>query len=431
MRKKIYKGPIILLLLLVMLALLVPGETVGAAAKNDDGKSRKIKIGDFIELIVKTAGLPVDATREEPYLEAALSGGLVKEGEYTDRNIILTNTEAAILANRAEELLHGSKYDEALYDMIIEKNRISDLNKITKEKRSDVVKIYGKGIMIGSGNGKCSQSRRFGGREEVTVSEAKLIAERVKIPSKRRRLSPDGQLIRTNNLPRNAKDYEYILESFPNSFYEAKFEYQRGTYYYEPVELVDYASPARIKKSIFNEELKLTQEQVMKEHLDTWCNKVEENMKLRFNADYRTIDTAWISDLRNTYFIFGDAEADREKTNYIKGYVKEMKKDKVIVEAEKVVVEPSSLYYATGEHMRVYVKFRVLSGPVHEEAGFEKNKGVNLSQIFYDGPSYMEGFEKGKWIERYFDVSIGTKNMASNGSDYAVSSSGVSDAQRK
>lgn len=43
---------------------------------------------------------------------------------------------------------------------------------------------------------------------------------RLKNKGKRFKLSYDGQVLRIINLPKNYKDYPYILASFPNSYYE-------------------------------------------------------------------------------------------------------------------------------------------------------------------------------------------------------------------
>lgn len=419
--KKARKLTCMLLLMIGMAATLAP------APKGEAANADPIKTGEFIELMAKTAKLEADQEAESPYLEAAKTAGLVKDGEFKNLEAIITNTDAAVLANRTEELLNGTKYDERKYDLIVSRKRISDLGKIATEKRPDVIKVYMKGIMIGTGNGKCSQDRRFNGSEKLKKSTANLIAARIKTPSKRRKLSPDGQLIRTTNLPKNYKDYEYILESFPNSFYEAKFRYQSTKYYYEPKELEDYASPAKVRKMVFSPKLGLTQGEVMDRYLYDWCDKVEKNLWHQFNADYRTIDKEWINGIRSTYYVFGDPENDRIQTREIEKYVKEMKKNKVIVEASKIVVEPSSQYYASGDYIRAYVKFRVVSGPI--QMFDSKVKGVVLSDIFCGEYAYVKDFEKGVWLERYFDINVGTRNGSSDGSDYAISGDDLIDAE--
>lgn len=50
---------------------------------------------------------------------------------------------------------------------------------------------------------------------------------RLKNKGKRFKLSYDGQVLRIINLPKNYKDYPYILASFPNSYYEKKMWYTK------------------------------------------------------------------------------------------------------------------------------------------------------------------------------------------------------------
>ena len=85
--------------------------------------------------------------------------------------------------------------------------------------------IYAKGIIKGYSNGKYIQNRKFNGSGYLTTTGAKNIIKLVTNTKSRAKISPDGQLIRNTNLPKNADSYEYILECFPNKFYEKKFEF--------------------------------------------------------------------------------------------------------------------------------------------------------------------------------------------------------------
>ena len=104
--------------------------------------------------------------------------------------------------------------------------------------------------MVGKSNGTYSQSRKFEPKSYLTVSEANTMTDRIKSKSKRIKLSYDGQVIRTTNLPKNYKSFSYILASFPNSFYEHKFMYQLISKD-ELKNLTigeDYASPVKLTK---------------------------------------------------------------------------------------------------------------------------------------------------------------------------------------
>ena len=329
--------------LLVLLTILMVGEmsitpmTTSAASKNN-----KVTAREYIKLMVNATKLKVNPKDKDPYVTAALNGGLIKKGELKSYTASIKKEDAAVIANRADELIHGTKYDKKeLCKQIKHKKRLTNLNSVTKSKQDSVIKVYAKGIMIGASNGLYTHSRKFNGKEALTMSEAKILASRVKTPSKRRKLSPDGQLIRTTNLPKGNKkqtfpkptkelpyqikhyptykDYPYILASFPNSFYENMFLYSRGISGKKKVELKDYASPAKLlKKKYFNEEQGYLLKDVLENHLDGWTKKAEINLKTRLNVDYRKIDNKWINTLRNTYYVYNDADMDKRKTKDIK-----------------------------------------------------------------------------------------------------------------
>lgn len=397
MNKKMKK-----LLLIIILLIIIPDYSVAASTI-----SEKISIEDYIKLMAESINLTIDSTDKHPYITAAMKEGLVNEGDFATYTSNITKEDAAVIANKADELLHGTGYNADLYNQIKTKKRLSDLSNITNSKQDAVIKIFSKGIMIGSSNGMYTHSRKFNGKEAVTVSEAKTIVTRVKTSSKRRKLSPDGQLIRTTNLPKNYKSYEYILESFPNAFYEKKFKYQLTKYHYKPVELVDYASPIRLKKMKFND---YKMQEVLDVNLSSWAKKVQTNLQTRLNVDYRTIDNEWISTLRKTYYVYDDAPADKKRTDDIKEYVAKVKKNKVIIKGT-VAVESSTLYYKQGYYMRAYIKFKVDNAT---------NMNVKEEDLIYGSTVYLPNLKKDKWITMYVDIEMGSANGLSNGKDLAI-----------
>ncbi len=391
-----------LLLAIVILAttIFIP-VPIGVSA----AASSKIKLYNFIKLAVEATGLEVETT----YLNAALKAGIVKEGDFSDYSKYTTRTDAAVILNRADEYLNGDKVDPDLLSLVLS-SRISDISKIAKDKREAVAKIYAKGFVKGYSNGYYIKSREYRGSEYMTTAGAKNVISMLKDTKKRAKLSPDGQLIRTTNLPKNAKDYDYILETYPNSFYEMKFEYQRGKYYYEPIELVDYASPARVKdKKFYNLDYV--------KYKDTWQKRVELNLNERLNVDYRTIDNEWVNRLRSSYTQYNDAYLDKRKTNDIKEYVKVVKKNKIVIQSKIIAVEPSTLYQnGAGYYYRVYVKFKVTYS------------GTNLKAadlIF--GDTALVGFKKDTWFNGIYDIELGTINGSSDGRDYYITSDSLID----
>ena len=81
--------------------------------------------------------------------------------------------------------------------------------------------------MVGKSDGTYSSTRKFLPKTKITKGEAKKMINRLKNKGKRFKLSYDGQVLRIINLPKNYKDYPYILASFPNSYYEKKMWYTK------------------------------------------------------------------------------------------------------------------------------------------------------------------------------------------------------------
>ncbi|MGB8455270.1 MAG: S-layer homology domain-containing protein [Anaerocolumna sp.] len=393
-----------LLLVIAILAttILVPGVPAAAVSK--------IKIYNFIKLAVQATGLEVETT----YLNAALKAGIVKDGDFSDYSKYTTRTDAAVILNQADEYLHGDTVDADLLSLILS-SRISDIKKIDAGKREAAAKIYAKGFMKGYSNGYYIQSREFRGSEYMTAAGAKGVVAMLKNTQKRAKLSPDGQLIRTTNLPGNASKYEYILATYPNSFYEMKFGYQRATYSYEPVEGIDYASPAKVIGTMKGLNTGADGKCI---YVDDWMDKVERNLKARLNVDYRTIDTAWLNDLRSTYFVFNDAVLDKDTTDDIKDYIKFVKKNKVVIKSSVIDVEPSTLYFDDGYWIRVYAKFKVsCSGDKLEQ-----------EDVFFGCNTIMlNNLKKDTWFTGVYEFRLGTSSVGSNGSDFAVKDDSLND----
>lgn len=392
-----------LIIIILFTNAIIPPISASAAA------SSKIKVGDYIRIVVQAVGLEVDTTKSSPYLKAALKAGIVKTGDFKDYKVYITRTDAAVILNRADEYLYGDTIDSKLLKIVLE-SRISDISKITKTKREAVAKVYAKGFMKGYSNGYYIKSREIRGSEYMTVSGARGLMTMLKDDKKRSKVSPDGQVIRATNLPKNAKDYEYILETYPNSFYEMKFHYQNTKYYFEPKELEDYASPAKMKDAnLYSIDLN--------KYKATWMERVETNLKSRLNVDYRTVDNTWINTLRSVYTHHGVAKIDKNVIDDIKDYVSVVKKNKIVIQSKVISVEPSTLYMRGTFYVRVYIKFKV---------SYSGTK-LTADDLIYGDYIYMPDLKKDTWYEGVYDIELGTINGSSNGSDYYVTNDSLND----
>jgi hypothetical protein len=401
-----------LVIYITLLILLITNTNVNAASTGE-----KITGEEYLILLVKALKLTVDKTDDDPYVDAAISNKLIKEEDLSKLSAKLTREYAAYLTNQADIILSDNKYsyDEYLYYQIKSKKRISDISKCNKSYRVAIYKIFSKGIMVGDSNGTYSQNRSFGGKKTITLKEANTIIKRLTNISSRKKISFDGQVIRTTNLPKNYKKYEYILESFPNYFYEMKFDWEFVKTDQKKIDGKTYFSPAKIKEQTFwSYGGSWSMEYVMNKYLDKWVEKVYTNVYTRLNADYKTInqDSKWLNKLRNTYFLFDNAQNDYRQTKQIKEYIKEMMKNKVVVKSSKIVVEPSTFYESITHEtfLRVYAKYKITA----------TNINVNQNNLIFGDYIWIKNLNKDKWIEGVYDISIGTSNLASNGADYAV-----------
>jgi hypothetical protein len=279
---------------------------------------------------------------------------------------------------------------------VLEK-RISDINKISKSKREAVAAIVAKGIIKGSSNGIYVQNRSFKGSNKITAAGAKDVIQKVLNPKKRAPISPEGQLIRTTNLPQNYTEYPYILECLPNEFYEMRYRFM----YYEGFKegTVDknlYAYPGEttydfLYNSFYKDHLSPTMDRY--EYFDKAISQAEQYLNCVFNMDYHIVDKAWIEKLASSYAPYGGDNIYDKIDNYIAA----AKKNHVIVESKLIAVEPSSIYYDNGTiFIRSYVKYRITADDID----------VDQDELLYGHYNDLQGLKNGEWRYGYYDIQL-------------------------
>ncbi len=310
--------------------------------------------------VAKAGTTPATVTIQEfaTQIKDATGQDVLKDSGISDTSKVLTVEVAAFLLETADYAMNGGvySYDFDLYSHVKHYNRISDLSKAKKAYQKALQMCFTKGIIIGKSNGKYSQDRKLSPKAKVTVSAAEKYLTRLTDKSKRYKLSYDGQVIRTTNLPKNYKEYPYILASFPNSYYEKnmRFTKQREEGLYE--------TSAQVADRLCDEDR------------DLICDKVRENLELRLNVNYKkTFTSSWKTALANTYYSPENMTAD------INNYVKKAKARKVVVESSKIVVDPSTLWKDQGTgsyYVRVYATFKVKSGSVPSAKSLKQNEVI-------------------------------------------------------
>lgn len=211
---------------------------------------------------------------------------------------------------------------------------------------------------------------------------------------------PWGRFIRTTNLPKNASDYEYILEGIPNEMYEQTKLYETSK---KQIEGQDYLKPKNMKQD------KL----YSKDGIDLWVQKVSEHLELKLNIDYRTIDYTWAEKIADTYI----ATNGRSSVNYYESYYKAakeyvdyIKQNKVIIQGD-YYVEPSMTYLDMGEfYMRCAVDFKISSQGNKKIELFESNAIALKSNVHYKG---------------YVDMGLATNVFYSQASDFEISNDAI------
>lgn len=333
-----------------------------------------------------------------------------------------TREEAAVWVSQEMEK-RKEKRNEELLAVIEKEKRISDLNRVKKENKEAVLLAYHWGIMGGSSNGSYSKSRSFRGREKLTKKEWKEIKVRIRKPEKRWKLSPDGQLCRTENLPFNYKKFPYILDSYPNSYYESKFDYE---WYVDPLkEGKDYVNPSKMNKTKFiNWKKEYPLAEIREKYEEAWEECIRQNLEARLNVDYRKIsrDFTWFNRLRNTYYLYGDWEQDLQKTEEIEAYMEKIKKNKVIVKGT-VDLDRSSLYSSlTGYFMRAHIRFKIVSA---------NQLPKDQRELLFGSHVCLKNLKKGVWKEAVVDIGLATANAYSDGGDFAVFTDSLVESDKK
>lgn len=329
-------------------------------------------------------------------IKKAVDVDVLKDSGINDTKAATTVQTAAYLLEKADSSINGGwlSYDYDLFIHVQDYNRISDLKKAKKDYRRSLMMCYTKGIMIGKSNGKYSQSRKFLPTSKITKSEATKLVNRLSDTSKRFKLTYDGQLTRTVNLPKNYKEYPYILASFPNSFYEKKMWYTKQ----------------RNNSGWHAETPKQTAAKEDPEVRDMICDTVRKNLELRLNVNYKkTFTSKWKSELANTYRNPSDMTSDINK------YVTAAKSRKVVVESYKIVVDPSMMWRdgETEYYVKVYVQFKVKSGSVPKATSKKQN------EVIFGSYTAMKNLESHKTVtycdEFKVNVSGNNGNIAQMG----------------
>jgi hypothetical protein len=197
MMKKITAAGILTVLLL---SLFMPAGKMSAA-------SGKVTVRDFVEM-----------------LEEADAGISIKTDMKPGKRLIMQ--DACVLLVKAYESLYGKKVSKKDTDFIIQ-NRIYGSEKISSKRIRWIAKAYAYGLVAGEPVKEYSDMRRFKPKAKCSRSACKKMTARLIDEGKRYKLSPSFQMLRisTKNRPKLEEFYPYILDSYPNGYYDCMFNF--------------------------------------------------------------------------------------------------------------------------------------------------------------------------------------------------------------
>jgi hypothetical protein len=394
----------------ILVFIFVMYIVTNSSLQRAEAASKYITVSEYIKLLAKELGLgPVEGNQANDYINQLISIGVVKSGDFKDYKADLKRGDMLILLNRADDYLYGTQIDKELVQLVIDK-RISDIKKVAASKREDIAKGFIKGFLKGFSEGDYTQHRLLKLTSAIVRTDALNILKMLKNKDLRNKISPDGQLIRTTNLPNNAYMFPYILANFPNRFYEGKLAYEGVRRYYNGEEIPfvgpnNYTYPVDIQKSECGSIFIDSQGR----YADFWYNKVYARVWNIFNVDYRTINDKWVESIANT-----DMTMFRKNLyEDLQEYVYNMKKNKTIVECDRVVLEPSAMYFYDGlYYIRCYVHYRIVSTNIKtrysDDEMYLKYNKTPYNSVLFSNAGYVDltDYKLGQWVNGIFDIAI-------------------------
>ncbi|MEB9896265.1 copper amine oxidase N-terminal domain-containing protein [Bacillus cereus] len=336
--------------------------------------------GTFVG-VLSAAPLKYDATQRA--LEIVVDG---KKVPFTDARPIMDSSNRTLVPLRvvSENLGAKVKWDGKNKQATIQKGTASinmKVNDSTAYINGEAKTFDSKMVMMGS---RTMVPLRFVSEALGTTVEFDKGAYYVYVKTSAFeksdvKLDEYGREINTKNLPKNHKDFSYILTDIPNEMYEV------------PLHVVkwnkdEFISPADLSK----------QPHMNKLNVDAWKKKIEEYYGLLLNVDYTDIDYNWAKQVRSYENMLG-GDGD------MRAYVDWVKKNKIKVEGS-LVVEPSIVYFdGSNYRMRTKYKFHITE--------FNKYKNIIFDSSFHlsknnNGP--LPTFKKNVWYEGYADISLGS-----------------------
>lgn len=365
------------------------------------------------------------------YMIIAVELGIIEKKDIRRADSLINCAQACSILSNADELLYGCRFDEADIEYVIN-FRLKDCKSIKDDsKRKKVAKAYMKGFIKGKSTGEYSHIRAISPKKKLKKTSLLKMIQMLNDKSLRYTLSDDYQITRNKKLPKNAELYPYIIDSFPNDYYETGFSCL-GVYSGEKfLKMQGEPLKGRVKKNDFGfvfpfeisefnslkfpDDFNYEGREYYDENRngDIVKNIVESSVEFyekAFNVDYRTIagDKEW----QNVMIKYLGRE-NMEK------YIKDCIDNKTIIECDLVAADMSSVYWFMGKYnCKIYAHIRIVSdGPLEngmfsgsdeEEHGYlypviRNYEAGNANTRIVFGPNYMD-YRLGEWTDFYVNT---------------------------
>lgn len=411
--------------------------------------SLPMQANSFYKALVEEAGIKIDKSETEPYSAALVREGILEQREVSAAGNKLGNQEVALILYKTAKHL-GISGDETVIANAKKYERISDKRGIVPGYEEAVYFCFGTGIMPGKSDGEYSHTRSFEPKIQVREADGMLYCKRLFDESMRVPMSPDAQVLRTTNLPIQAKLYPYILESFPNEYYDMNYLYMYN------VETDDRAYPDLMESSSFLEtwctpntveEFSKSQpercriftsewdylgceevgmDKVVERYRDTWEQQAREYLELVFNFDYRTVreDTEWQEKIKNLNAFYhewgkgvyeGSCAGIKRIDEWFAGFLDNAEKYHTVVECDEIDFDMSTLFYSerfddsAPYTMRVHLRYKITTDA--EPGLYEMAEIVPVRAYGVD--CQFKSF--GEWKDVYAELTFATNSFDRTG----------------
>lgn len=412
--------------------------------KNSDGSieageitKKKYSKSDIAKLAKK---YKVD-TADAQYIACAMAYGIITKSTFKSVKSKITVAAAGIILAKADRTL---RIDERKYtDEQIKEgmSMIADIKKIKKtSQRKLFAEAYMDGFFFGKKTGDYVDARKLSPTSKLTAKTAKSLYAMVSDTSKRYQLSPYYQMLRNTkkNLPKNAECYAYILDSYPNAYYETgwhKMELENPNW---DKMREDGVTPLGLGAGTLEQRLTRPygtlfvypaemEEFISAETGDDWTTKVNKDTRTWENIErtrQASIEFYKLSLNVNYKTIKDDKEWQEKMLKYltqeqIDKYIDDCIKNKTIIECDKVAADISGAYWAdVHSYIKIYAHVKVVSDAHIEDrshwkddeygnlypriSGYDSDFSSNKTRNDF----YAAHYKKGEWFD-LFNVTEG------------------------